>query len=679
MAEKTLQKVRVAVAGNPNSGKTSVFNAITGMHQHVGNWPGVTVEKVVGRKYVDGVELEFVDLPGTYSLSPYSPDERVARDYLMFERPDVVCVVVDAANLERNLYLVAQLVELDLPLVIALNMIDIAKARGITINVEKLSSLTGAPVVPTVGRAGKGIAELIDAIIETAGSGYNPVPLNYGKETETAIIEVEIIISLAPQFAIKCHTSKFLAAMLLAGDPEITDMVISAQPDSEAIRKKIARRRLKLESRTGCDAETAMANARHGWASGIYHEVVAHPSHDKPTTTDRIDDVLLHKIFGLPIFAAIMFVIFWTTFTVGEYPMEWIDLFFGWLGNVATELFTSINAPQTLISLVVDGAIAGVGGVLVFLPNIAILFFFVSILEDSGYMARAAFLMDKVMHKMGLHGKSFIPIIIGFGCTVPAVMSTRTLENREDRLLTILILPFVLCSARVPVFVLFSSAFFKSHQGLVMFSMYILSILISIAAAKGLKVVLFKSLSTPFVMELPPYHVPAPRGILIHTWERAWAFIRKAGTLILAGSVIIWALGSLPPGVGFASEDSLAGMLGRILEPIVSTFGADWRGAVGLFFGFVAKEVVVSTLAVLTGSGSEEGLIKVLSNYYTPLAAYAFMVFTLVYTPCIATLAAIKKETGGYKWVVFSALFNTVLAWLLATVVYLGGRLLGLG
>jgi len=678
MPEGYKKTIRVALAGNPNSGKTSVFNAITGMRQYVGNWPGVTVEKVIGTRDIPGGKIEAVDLPGTYSLSPYSPDERVARDYLLFERPEVVCVVVDGANLERNLYFVAQLVELDLPLVVALNMIDIARSRGIEIDIEKLSVLVGAPVIPTIGRTGKGIDKLVEAIIETAEKDYNPVMLKYGKDVETAILEVEEIISMAPPLAIKCHTSRFLSAMLLAGDPEITEMVLSAEPDREQVRREISSKRMRMESRLGFDGETALANARHGWASGIYHDVVEDPRHDEPTGTDRIDDVTLHKIFGLPIFVVTMFAIFWLTFTLGAFPMGWIESLFEWLGGIVSTGLSSINASATLISLIVDGVLGGVGGVLVFLPNIVILFLLVAILEDSGYMARAAFLMDRIMHKMGLHGKSFIPIIIGFGCTVPAVMATRTLENREDRLLTILILPFVLCSARIPVFVLLSGAFFGNAAGFVMFSMYIISILVAIIAAKMLKTLLFPGLSTPFVMELPPYHKPTAKGIFIHTWERAWAFIRKAGTIILAGSILIWALGSLPPGVEYASADSIAGLIGKVLAPLVKPFGANWQGAVALLFGFVAKEIVVSTLAVLVTSGNEAGLAAALGNIFTPLSAYAFMIFTLIYTPCLATVAVIKKETGSWKWTAFSVGLGLSLAWVLSTAIYWGGRLLGL-
>jgi ferrous iron transport protein B len=672
-------KIRIALAGNPNSGKTSIFNELTGMSQYVGNWPGVTIEKFVGHRKTGDYDLEITDLPGTYSLSPYSPDERVARDFLLFERPDVVCVVVDASNLERNLYLVAQIVELDLPIVVALNMIDIAKGRGITINIDKLSALVGAPVVPTVARSGVGIEELISSIVDVSQKDYCPVPLNYGKVAERAITEIENTISAAPPLAMKCHTSRYLAASLVANDAEITSMILTAEPNAENIRKAVGKIRLKMETRLGLDGESMLANMRHGWASGIYHEVVDHPRHDEPTTTDHIDDVLLNRFVGIPIFSGIMFLIFWATFTLGAYPMDWIDSLFGAISGSLENLMASSGFSETLISMVVDGAIAGVGGVLIFLPNIIILFFFVSILEDSGYMARAAFLMDKVMHKFGLHGKSFIPIIIGFGCTVPAVMSTRTLENREDRLLTILILPFVLCSARVPVFVLFTSALFESNQGLVLFSMYFLSIAISIIAAKALKIILFKGLSTPFVMELPPYHVPALKGILLHTWERAYAFVKKAGTVILVGSIVIWALGSLPPGAEYASAESLAGRIGAFFEPIVRVFGTDWRGAVSLIFGFVAKEIVVATLAVLASSGNDANLANALGSIYTPLSAYAFMVFTLVYTPCIATIAAIKKETGSWKWALFSIAFNTGLAWILATIVYRGGRLIGLG
>ncbi|HHS50789.1 MAG TPA: ferrous iron transport protein B [candidate division Zixibacteria bacterium] len=669
------QKIRVAVAGNPNSGKTSIFNALTGMRQHVGNWPGVTVEKIVGHAVYDDIDIEFIDLPGTYSLSPYSPDERVARDFLLFERPDAVCVVVDGTSLERSLYLVAQIVELNIPFVLALNMIDIVEARGMKIDTEKLSALIGAPVVPTVARSRRGIRELVREIIHIKDNEYYPVPVDYGKETERAILNVVEKISLAPQLAKKCHTGRFISAMLLAGDPEIEGLIYGASENSE-LEAEIAELRMKLEARERTDGETILANARHGWASGIFHEVVEHPTHDEPTVTDKIDDVLLHKFLGLPIFGVAMFLVFMATFGLGRFPTVWIEAFFGWLGGSLDGLFASLGAPEILNSLVVNGIIEGVGGVLVFLPNIAILFFFVAILEDSGYMARAAFLVDNIMHRMGLHGKSFIPIILGFGCTVPAVMATRTLENREDRLLTILILPFVLCSARIPVFVLLSSIFFARCAGIVMFSMYLLSILVAIFTAKLLKTAIFPGLTTPFVMELPPYHVPSLRGILLHTWERSWAFIRKAGTVILVGSVIIWALGSMPPGAEYASEGTWAASIGKFLEPLVKPFGSNWIGAVALLFGFAAKEIVVSTLTVLAGAG-DIALGGAMREIFTPLSAYAFMVFTLIYTPCIATVAVIKKETQSWKWTAVSVALGLALAWILATLVYTVGSVLG--
>ncbi|MCD6501949.1 ferrous iron transport protein B, partial [bacterium] len=615
--------------------------------------------------------------PGTYSLSPYSPDERIARDFLLFERPDVVCVVVDALSLERNLYFVAQLVELDIPIVLALNMMDIAKSRKIEIDIEELSILVGAPVVPTVGSAGKGIPELLKKIVEVAGSDYSPVPLNYGKESERAISEVEGVISRAPMLARKCHIGRFLAAMLLAGDPEIENLIFKNAPDGDVIKAKIEAIRHRVEARERVDGETILADARNGWASGVYHEVVKDPHHDEPTATDKIDDVLLHGFFGPFIFAAIMFAIFWTTFRLGAFPVAWIEGFFGWLGGIMGIALDGLGASAIVKSLVIDGIIGGVGGVLAFLPNIIILFFFVAILEDSGYMSRAAFLVDKLMHRIGLHGKSFIPIILGFGCTVPAIMATRTLENRQDRLLTILILPFVMCSARIPIFVLISGAFFPNHAGLVMFSMYALSIAVAMLTARILKSIMFPGLSTPFVMELPPYHLPTGRGVAIHTWERSWLFVRKAGTIILAGSVLIWALGSLPPGVQYAGDGSWAASIGKFFAPIVGTFGVDWRGAVALLFGFAAKEIVVATLFVLIGTGNASINVG-LAHMFTPLSAYAFMVFTLIYTPCIATVAAIKKETGGWKWPAFSVLLGLIVAWILATAVFQIGKIAGL-
>ncbi len=673
---KEVKAIRAAIAGNPNSGKTSVFNAITGMRQHIGNWAGVTVEKVVGSAMIGDRKIEMIDLPGTYSLSPYSPDEKVARDFLLFERPDVVCVVIDGLSLERGLFFVAQIVELDIPFVVALNMMDMVESRGIAIDTEKLSVLIGAPVVKTVARTSRGLEELKAKLVETASAEYCPPPLRYGRETEKAIVEVMNRVSTAPDFVERCHTGRFISAMLLAGDSEVKDLVFKASRD-KGLEEEIDRIRKKLELRAGLDGEAIISNARHGWASGVYHEVVAKPTHERPTATDRIDNYLLHRYLGLPIFALAMFFIFMLTFGLGKYPAEWIDLFFGVFGQAIGGALAAVNAPEILNSLILDGIIEGVGGVLVFLPNIAILFFFVAILEDSGYMARAAFLVDNIMHRMGLHGKSFIPIILGFGCTVPAVMATRTLENREDRLLTILILPFVLCSARIPVFVLLSSVFFAKNAGLVMFSMYLLSILVAILTAKLLKLAIFPGLTTPFVMELPPYHVPSLRGILLHTWERSWAFIRKAGTIILVGSIIIWALGSMPPGVEYAGEGSWAASIGKFIEPIVKPFGSNWIGAVALLFGFAAKEIVVATLTVLSGAGGESVDLS-MRAVFSPLSAYAFMVFTLIYTPCVATVAVIRKETQSWKWTATSVGLGLSIAWILATLIYRVGLLIGL-
>ncbi len=671
--EKT---ITVALAGNPNSGKTTVFNNMTGARQHVGNWPGVTVEKKEGNCKYQDTDIRVVDLPGTYSLTAYSLEEVIARDFVVEEKPDVVVGIVDASNLERNLYLATQFMELNANLVIALNMTDVAKSRGMNIDADKLSELLGVSVVPMVASKNKGTEELFEAIVKTAGKA--PVEdrrrqINYGREMEEELTKIEGLLESSgdSEFAEK-YSRRWLAVKLLENDERALETIGRLENSSEIIEqaKKSAKH---LEGIFGDDVESIIVDRRYGFISGAGTEVIHRTAEERHTRSDKIDQVLTNRLLGIPIFLLMMWATFQLTFKVGAYPMDWIDAAVGWL----SELLNASMMETWYRSLLVDGIIGGVGGVIIFLPNIFILFFAISILEDSGYMARAAFIMDRVMHKLGLHGKSFIPMLMGFGCNIPAIMATRTLESRKDRLLTILLNPLMSCSARLPVYTLLTAAFFPRRAGTVIFSLYILGVVLAVLMGKLFKKFLFPGPAAPFIMELPPYRVPTLKGTLIHMWERGSMFLKKAGTIILVGAIVVWALGTFPWGVEYASEDSYAGKLGHVIEPVVKPFGADWRGGVALFFGFIAKEIVVGTFGVLYGTGEdEEALTAKLQDAMTPLAAYAFMVVTLIYVPCIATVAVIKKETGSWKWTSFTVGYGLALAWILATLIYQIGGLL---
>jgi len=669
------KSITVALAGNPNSGKTTVFNSITGARQHVGNWPGVTVEKKEGICKYQDMEIRVVDLPGTYSLTAYSLEEVIARDFVVEEKPDVVVDIVDASNLERNLYLTTQFMELKTNLVIALNMMDVAESRGIMINTRRLSELLDVPVIPMVAARNKGTQELLKAVVESAKE-HSPqdrrVRINYGQEIEEELAKIQDELRLLKEGSLKeKYSRKWIALKLLENDDDVVKAVGNLENGSRAIEaaQKSANH---LGGIFRDDAESVIVDRRYGFISGAGTEVIRRVREDRHTRSDRIDQVLLNRLIGIPIFLFLMWFTFQLTFRIGAYPMSWIDSAVGWLDG----MLNTHMAETWYRSLLVDGIIGGVGGVVVFLPNIFILFFVISILEDSGYMARAAFIMDKAMHKLGLHGKSFIPMLMGFGCNVPAIMATRTLDSRRDRILTILISPLMSCSARLPVYTLLTAAFFPRHAGTVIFSMYILGIVLAVLMGKLFRKLLFSGPAAPFVMELPPYRVPTLRGTLIHMWDRGSLFIRKMGTIILAGAIVIWFLGTFPWGVEYASEASYVGKLGHVIEPVVKPFGSDWRGGVALFFGFVAKEIVVGTFGVLYGTGEDtEALTARLQTAMNPLAAYAFMIVTLIYVPCIATIAAIKKETASWKWTSFAVGYSLALAWILATLIYQIGNL----
>jgi ferrous iron transport protein B len=668
----------LALAGNPNSGKTTIFNNLTGARQHVGNWPGVTVEKKEGRLVSGGKVVRVVDLPGTYSLGGYSEDEAVARDYILFEKPDVVVNIIDASNLERNLYLTVQLLEMGANVVVILNMYDELKARQIEIDLPKLAELLGVPVAPAVATRRQGMEDLVALALGVAGAKERRLlKINYGREMETEIANLEKEILKNP--SLKEFAPRWLAVKLLEGDEGVlnrlgkytgTDMLSTLR--NEAVKR--------LEEKYGEDIDALVADQRYGFISGLAKEAVTRrqTAESRLMTSDKIDNIVTNRYLGIPIFLLSMWLVFQFTFKLSAPLTGWIEALFEWFAGAAEVLLASLGASEIIGSLVVSGIIGGLGSVLVFIPPIFLLFLAISLLEDSGYMARVAYIMDRFMHSLGLHGKSFIPLLIGFGCNVPAVMATRTLENKSDRLITILINPFMSCSARLPVYVLFAGAFFAGYQGLVILSLYLLGIVLAVVTGVFLKKFFFKGETSHFVMELPPYRVPTLKGCFIHMWERGSIFLRKVGKIIFTVVVLVWVLSSLPAGVEYASQESILGRIGSFLAPVFEPAGfGNWEAAVALVFGFLAKEVVVGTLGVIYGA-EEAGLTEVLAQHWTMLSAYAFMVMTLVYTPCVATLGAIRRETNSWGWTAFAVGYSLALGWLLAVLIYQGGRLLGL-
>lgn len=648
------KKLTVALAGNPNAGKTTLFNALTGMRNHVGNWPGktVSVERMEGKAEYNGYTFEIVDLPGTYSLSSRALDEEIAAEYLRNEKPDVVVNIVDAAHLERNLYLTMQLIELGCPLVLALNMNKYAEAEGFVIDTNKLSSLLGVPVVKIEAIDKTGREDLLNAIISRpAPSKILP---RYSEELEEHIAEIA-----------KTPAERF-------------DALFSLLNKTEGEPSEIASTRKHIENMCGADIAEVIADARYAYIAGVLHESVHHMHAGGKSQTGRIDRILTNRWLGFPIFALIMYVIFQLVFTLGAPPMEWIEIFFGWLGEVSGNALSAISAPDWATSLVVDGIIGGVGGIIVFLPNIIIMFFLLSIMEASGYLARVAVLMDRIMHALGLHGKSFIPMILGFGCSVPAIMATRTLESERDRKLTMLLTPYMSCGARMPVYILFVGIFFAPEwQGIAMFALYFLGIVVALLVGIALRHTVFKAGKTEFVLELPPYRLPTIKGVLLHTWNNAKEFLVRAGTIIFAACLVVWLLASLPFGVEYGSLDSVLGMIGSSIAPIFEPLGFGFaEAAVAIIMGLLAKEVVVGTFGTLFGVG-EEALGDVLINLFTPLSSVSFMVFVLLYVPCLAALFTIKKESGSWKFTIFAAVLMLVVAWIVSFIVYQGGLLLG--
>ncbi len=674
----------IALAGHPNSGKTTIFNALTGSRQKVGNWPGVTVEKKEGFMEIGGEKVMVVDLPGTYSLSATSIDERIARDFLIKERPDVVVVIVDASNLERNLYLPVQLMELGVSrMILVFNMMDRARSTGVEIDSEGLSKVLGVPIVETVASKGRGVDELkrtIEGVLEgkIRGRPSKEPSLRYKGKVEEGIEKLSSLLSEDPTF--KDMPKRWFSIRLLEGDAEYLSMMERSHIKDRILRE-MDRIRNEVEGEIGYDIASAIIEWRYAFIEGLTREFMDRKIDvlEAITISDRIDRVVTNRFLGLPIFLFILWLMFKFTFGAGGFFADKIGVLFGILGDRVSHLIVSLHGPKLIASFISDGVIGGVGAVLTFLPNIFFLFLSIAIIEETGYMARGAFVMDRIMHALGLHGKSFIPMVLGFGCNVPAIMATRTLENEKDRIVTILVNPLMSCSARLPIYVLFAGALFTRHQGTVVFSLYMIGVLLAIIMARLFKSLFFRGEPAPLIMELPPYHLPTWKGVFMSAWTRSSMFVKKAGTVIFFAVVVIWFLASFPKGVPYGSPESYIGRIGSVISPLFKPAGFGfWQAAVALLFGILAKEVVVGTLGTLYSAGGEN-LMHTIKGVFTPLSGYAFMIMSLVYIPCVATIAAIKKETGSWKWTLFAILYSLILGWGLAVIVYQVGSFFGLG
>lgn len=720
IAQGKRRTINVALVGNPNCGKTSLFNIASGSHEHVGNYSGVTVDAKEGYFEFQGYHFRLIDLPGTYSLSAYSPEELYVRKHIIEETPDVIINVVDAGNLERNLYLTTQLIDMNVRMVVALNMYDALQHSGNTLNIKKLSQLLGVPMVPTISRTGEGVDDLFHVIIglyegadfmgqkeeiqnealrelrewhdayvpdhkfeshEDDENSFTPrnfirhIHINHGPELERSIDAVKKEIGKTETIRHK-YSTRFLAIKLLENDKDIEKNVIASLPNaSEILRIKEQEVKRLLET-INEDSEQAITDAKYGFITGALKETYTDNYQNTEMFTRIVDSIVTHKVWGYPIFFIFLYLMFECTFIFGEYPKEGIEWLVEQLGNAVNTYMPDGSFKDLLI----DAVIGGVGGVIVFLPNILLLYLFISFMEDSGYMARAAFIMDKIMHKMGLHGKSFIPLIMGFGCNVPAIMSSRIIESRKSRLVTILINPLISCSARLPIYLVLVGAFFPGKESLILLLIYSVGILLAVLMARIFSKFLVKGDDTPFVMELPPYRMPTSKSVLRHTWEKGAQYLKKMGGIIMIASIIIWFLGYYPNHSSYQTtaeqqENSYIGQIGKSIEPIIKPLGFDWKMGVGLLSGVGAKELVVSTLGVLytnDGNLDDDALPERIAQQsdITPLIAFAYMLFTLLYFPCIATLAAIRQETGSWKWPLFAACYTTVLAWIVAFLVY---------
>lgn len=664
----------IALAGNPNCGKTSLFNLLTKSRQHIGNWPGVTVEKKEGTLKFKGESYKVIDLPGTYSLGAYSEDEIVARNYILKDKPDVVINVVDATNLERNLYLTTQLIEMGANVVIALNMIDQAEALNIEIDTNKLSKRLGVPIIKTSALKNRGIEELIETSIYSK-KNEKLININYGEDIEN---EIKNLSSLLETYKNKLEFPvNWTALKLLENDEYIKDKI--KQLNSPSIFTKLEESNKTIEKNIGFEADMSIVDKRYSFISSITEDVIKKPSEKQVTTTEKIDKIVTNKYLGIPIFALIMYCLYELTFIIGAGIQEWFGDLIAKAGVIVSEWFSNMGAPELLVGFIDKGLFGGVGAVLSFLPLIMVMYFLLGLLEDSGYMARAAYVMDRLMRGLGLHGKTFVSMIVSVGCNVPGIMSTRTLESKKDRMIAILINPFISCSARMPIYAVFVEAFFPTHQGLVLFSLYVLGIIVALISGKIFSKTLFKGESSYFVMELPAYRMPSIKNVFLLMWEKAGAFFKKAGMIIFPMMIVLWALSVLPLGVEPNSEHSILGMIGSFVAPLFVLAGyGTWQAGVSLITGILAKESVVATMGMVY-AGVEEGeaLINVIQQVFTPLSAISFLVMTLLYTPCLAALGAIKRETNSMKWTIFSAVYTFVIALVLSTLVYQVGLLLG--
>ncbi len=718
------KSINIALVGNPNCGKTTIFNFISGSKEKVGNYSGVTVDIHKATFKTKGYTFNFYDLPGTYSLTAYSTEEIFVRKFIYEQTPDIVINVLDSTNLERSLFLTTQLIDMDLRTIIALNMFDEMEKNRLELDQEELASLVGIPIIPTVSSKGQGIDAIVDKVIqvfEGRDQTSRHVHINYGKDLEEAISSIRAKVKEYKPITDKI-SSRFISIKLLERDKQIHELLqdyINYQEICDVTEKEIA----KIERLENEDSETVITNAKYSFITGALRETYNNPIEGEMTRSEKIDSILTHRYFGFPIFSGLLFLMFWTTFTLGAYPMDWIDLGVSWFGTFVHKLL-----PEGMLNdLLVDGIISGTGSVMVFLPNILILFFFISLLEGSGYMARAAFIMDNIMHRFGLHGRSFIPMIMGFGCNVPAILATRSMRNRGDRILTMLIIPFMSCSARLPVYILIISAFFSSYQALILIGIYAVGIVFAFLTAQILNKTVFKNKETPFVMELPTYRLPTLRNVLYHMWDKTRHYLRKIGTIILLGVVIIWALEYFPresENIAHFREEieavknnetlsnetrreqiselqeslesdrlvnSYLGRVGRVIEPVMSPLGFDWKMSISLLAGLPAKEIVVSTMGVLYQTSADENTVSLQKKLqdevhlkgkykgekiFTGPTALAFLIFILIYFPCIGVVATIKNESGSWKWAVFSVLYTTTLAWVAAFIVYNIGNLI---
>jgi len=718
IAQGKRRTINVALVGNPNCGKTSLFNVASGGHEHVGNYSGVTVDAKEGFFDFQGYHFRLVDLPGTYSLSAYSPEELYVRKHIIEETPDVIINVVDAGNLERNLYLTTQLIDMNVRMVIALNMYDALQHSGNQLNYHKLSELLGVPIVPTISRTGEGIDNLFHVIIGlyegidfmgqkdeikneilrefrewhdayvpdhkykgaednfTAKGFIRHIHINHGPEIERSIDAVKKEISKNENIRHK-YSTRFLAIKLLENDKDIETRVIAPLPNGKEILAARDKEAERLRQLGNDDTEQCIADAKYGFISGALKETFTQTNHDTETFTRVVDSIVTNRFWGYPIFFIFLYIMFEGTFVLGEYPQRLIE----WIVELIGQGAEKFLSPGPLKDMIVDGIIGGVGGVIVFLPNILLLYFFISFMEDSGYMARAAFIMDKIMHKMGLHGKSFIPLIMGFGCNVPAIMTSRIIESRKARLVTMLVNPLMSCSARLPIYLVLIGAFFPGKASLILLSIYAIGILLAVLMARIFTKFLVKGDDTPFVMELPPYRMPTAKVVLRHTWEKGKQYLKKMGGIIMVASIIIWFLGYYPNHDAYATqaeqqENSYIGQLGKAIEPVIEPLGFDWKMGIGILSGVGAKELVVSTLGVLYTNDDDIDSVNLSERIpITPLVAYCYMLFVLIYFPCIATLAAIRQESGSWKWAVFAATYTTILAWIIAFAVHQIGSL----